>query len=100
MLFPITPHICEYIWNDYYSQNECIETSWPMYQNSIIEIDEYELIIQVNGKVRGKINVNKELHENELQEMALKVENVSKFLKGFDIKKVIFVKEKLINFVI
>ncbi len=100
MLFPITPHICEYIWNDYYSQKECIETSWPMYQNSIIEIDEYELIIQVNGKVRGKINVNKELHENELQEMALKVENVSKFLKGFDIKKVIFVKEKLINFVI
>ena len=65
-----------------------------MYQNSIIEIDEYELII-VNGKVRGKINVNKELHENELQEMALKVENVSKFLKVLTSKSN-FVKESLL----
>ena len=53
MLFPIAPHISEYLWNNFINDKSCIETSWPEFDNEIVESDEFELVIQVNGKVRG-----------------------------------------------
>ena len=53
MLFPIAPHICEYLWEKFNdSENSSIESSWPLFDMSIIEVKEFELIIQFNGKVR------------------------------------------------
>ena len=62
--------------------------------------DNFELIIQVNGKVRGKEKIEKTLTEEEIKSIALSNENVSKHIQLDNIKKVIYVKEKLINFVI
>ena len=62
--------------------------------------DNFELIIQVNGKVRGKEKIKKTLTEEEIKSIALSNENVSKHIQLDNIKKVIYVKEKLINFVI
>ena len=78
----------------------CIESSWPAYDESLIESEEFELIIQINGKVRGKIKVNKQIEENTIEDLASKVDNVKSYLENKEIKKVIFVKNKLINFVI
>ena len=64
MLFPISPHICEYLWSSFVNDESCIESSWPKYDEAIIESDEFELIIQVNGKVRGKLNISKNLDED------------------------------------
>ena len=66
----------------------------------IIEADEFELIIQVNGKVRGKMFVSKSLKEDEVKNLAMEADNVKNYLNENTIKKVIFIKDKLINFVI
>ena len=100
MLFPISPHICEYLWTSFVNDGSCIESSWPKYDEAIIESDEFELIIQVNGKVRGKLNISKNLDEETVKNLSLEVENVKNNIADNEIKKAIFVKDKLINFVI
>ena len=100
MLSPISPHICEYLWKDFFGNEMCIESSWPAYDESLIESEEFELIIQINGKVRGKIKVNKKIEKDSIEDLASKVDNVKSYLENKEIKKVIFVKNKLINFVI
>ena len=100
MLSPIAPHICEYLWSNFYGEDFDIESSWPKVNESMLEIEEFELIIQVNGKVRGKLKVNKGTEQEEIKEMALTVENVNNFIGSSKLKKTIYVKEKLINFVI
>ena len=100
MLFPISPHICEYLWISFVNDGSCIESSWPKYDEAIIESDEFELIIQVNGKVRGKLNISKNLDEETLKNLSLEVKNVKNNIADSEIKKAIFVKDKLINFVI
>ena len=100
MLSPIAPHICEYLWSNFYGEGFDIESSWPEVNENLLEIEEFELIIQVNGKVRGKLKVNKSTEQEEIKEMALNVENVNNFIGSSKLKKTIYVKEKLINFVI
>ena len=100
MLSPIAPHICEYLWEDFFFDGDSIESSWPEFDENIIEADEFELIIQVNGKVRGKMFVSKSLKEDEVKNLAMEADNVKNYLNENTIKKVIFIKDKLINFVI
>ena len=82
------------------NDRSCIETSWPEYDETIIESNEYELIIQINGKVRGKLNISKNLDEETIKNLSMDVENVKNNLGDNKIRKTIFVKDKLINFVI
>ena len=99
MLFPIAPHISEYLWNNFISDESCIETSWPEFDDEIVESNEFELVIQVNGKVRGKMHANINMTENEIEDLSLNIKNVKNIIGENKIKKVIFVKNKLINFV-
>ena len=99
MLSPIAPHICEYLWEDFLFDGDSIE-SWPEFDENIIEADEFELIIQVNGKVRGKMVISKSLEEDEVKNLAMEEDNVKNHLNENTIKKIIFIKDKLINFVI
>ena len=100
MLSPIAPHICEYLWEDFFFDGDSIESSWPEFDENIIEADEFELIIQINGKVRGKMFVSKSLKEDEVKNLDMEADNVKNYLNENTIKKVIFIKDKLINFVI
>ena len=99
MLAPITPHICEDLWNKFYGEED-IELSWPEFDEDIILIEEFELIIQINGKVRGKLNIKKDTNQKDIELKAIEVENVKSFINNSKIKKTIYVKDKLINFVI
>ena len=101
-LNPIAPHISEFLWNHFYNLNapEEIESSWPKVEESLLEVSEFELVIQINGKVRGKKLISKELHQDEIELEAKTIENVAANLKNQEIKKVIYIKEKIINFVI
>ena len=101
-LNPIAPHVSEYLWNNFYNFNapEEIESSWPRVQESLLEISEFELVIQINGKVRGKTFANIELGQDQIEEIAKKIDNVATNLDGKSIKKVIYIKGKIINFVI
>ena len=100
MLSPIAPHICEHLWDNFFPDGEKIESSWPEFDESIIDADEFELIIQVNGKVRGKTVISKSMKEDEVKDLAKQTNNVKSYLDGNEIKKIIYVKDKLINFVI
>ena len=75
---------------------------WPSYDKSLLEEEEVTIVIQVNGKVRSQIEVRSGMREarSEIEELAKKDERVLKYLEGKEIKKVIFVPGKLINFVI
>jgi leucyl-tRNA synthetase len=71
-----------------------------MFNEELLKLENFQLIIQINGKVRGKETVSVDMEQVELEELAKKNENVKKILANQPIKKVIYVKEKLINFVI
>ena len=102
MLSPIVPHITFDIWTRFnpHLDPKLFEKSWPAFDQKLTEKDDFELIIQVNGKVRGKENIAKALSEDEIKEISLKNSNVTKHVALDKISKVIYVKEKLINFVI
>ena len=101
MLSPITPHISLYLWKEYSkSDGNDFEDSWPIYNEGFLQLEDFQLIIQVNGKVRGKENVSVDTEQAELEVLAKENENVKKILANQPIKKVIYIKEKLINFVI
>ena len=100
MLSPISPHICEHLWGNFYLDESSIETWWPKFDENLLEVEEFELIIQVNGKVRGKINIDKNIEQEEIESTALNVENVKSHIGSSKIKKAIYIKERLINFVI
>ena len=101
-LYPICPHICEYLWNDFKLPNDIknIDESWPEVRKDLLESDNFELIIQVNGKVRGRLNLSINISEDEIKNRSANVKNVNSYLSGKEIKKVVYVKEKLINFVV
>ena len=101
-LNPIAPHVSEFLWNHFYNLNapEEIESSWPKVDDSLLEVSEFELVIQINGKVRGKTTARIEDTQNQIEDMAKKIENVAINLDGKNIKKVIYIKGKIINFVI
>ena len=66
----------------------------------MLEISEFELVVQINGKVRGKTFANIEDSQDQIEEIAKKIDNVANNLNGKSIKKVIYIKGKIINFVI
>ena len=100
MLSPICPHICEHLWEGFGMDEAKIDSWWPVFDESLLELEEFELIIQINGKVRGKMHIDKSIAKEEIESSALNVENVKNYIGSSKIKKTIYVKEKLINFVI
>ena len=101
-LNPISPHISQHLWKGFYSDfsKEDIESSWPIFREDLLEVSEFNLIVQVNGKVRGKIVIDKNLEQEKIESIALNIENVASTISDTPIKKIIYIKEKIINFVI
>ena len=101
LLNPIAPHITEEIWQQVFKKNESIANeTWPVYDESKIVDETFTLIVQVNGKVRGKIEVAATTSEDEMKSLALEIENVKTFTDGKEIVKIIVIPKKLVNIVI
>ena len=101
MLNPIVPHITEEIWETVFNANESIAYEpWPTYDDTKIVDETFTMIVQVNGKVRGKIEVASSTTEDEMKELALDIENVKNFTSGKEIVKVVVVPKKLVNIVV
>ena len=100
MLAPITPHLSEHLWNSFFIDDLAVDAWWPKFNEDLLEVEEFDLVVQVNGKVRGKTVINKNLDEKEIETEALSLENVKNTIGANKIKKVIYIKEKIINFVI
>jgi leucyl-tRNA synthetase len=100
LLFPVMPHLAEELAERNGGHDSLFLADWPKFDASLVIDDVVEMAVQVNGKVRDKIIVNINATEAEAKELALNSEKVSKFLDGREVKKVIFVKGKLISLVV
>jgi leucyl-tRNA synthetase len=99
LLSPITPHIAEALWVELRPASKLIEQGFPEVDASALVQDEIELVIQVNGKLRGSMRVAKDTDKATLEQWALAHEAVQKQLAGSAAKKVIVVPGRLINVV-
>ncbi len=99
-LAPFAPHICEELWQILGHNDSVLLQKYPDFDENKIVKSTIEFVVQVNSKIRGKITASAETPQAELEDMAKAEENVQKFINGAAIKKVIFVKDKLINFIV
>ncbi|MBU2101665.1 leucine--tRNA ligase [Patescibacteria group bacterium] len=100
LLAPFTPFITEELWEKLGNKYSVHQQEWPEYKDKNLITDEISLIIQVNGKLRGTIQVAREVNEKEATEIARGIDSVKTALGKKKVKKTIFVSGRLINFVI
>ena len=100
MLSPIAPHFAEELWQILGNAESIFKASWPGYDAQLLVEENVELVIQVNGKVRSKIEVPFDISENSLKELVLKDEKLAVWLGNKPLKKFIIVPQKLVNIVI
>lgn len=99
-LSPIVPHFCHVLWHHLGHPGAIIDCPWPAVDESALEQDRIQLVIQVNGKLRGKLEVAKDTDKKTLEDLALADSNVQKFTDGHTVRKIIVVPGKLINIVV
>jgi leucyl-tRNA synthetase len=100
LLSPITPHICHALWNELGYGDDILTANWPEPLEAAMVQDELELVIQVNGKLRGSMTVPKDMERNAIENLALQQPVVQKYLEGVSVKKTIVVPGKLVNIVV
>lgn len=101
LLNPIAPHMTEELWNVILGHEETIAYEpWPVFDASKIVDDTFEMVVQVNGKVRGKITVSIDTDKKAMEKLAFEIENVKTYTDGREILKVVVVPKKLVNIVV
>ncbi|MDO4872387.1 MAG: leucine--tRNA ligase [bacterium] len=100
MLAPFAPHIASELWQQLGNADFIENAGWPKWNDALLQTDEIQIIVQVNGKLRGKIKVAAGLEKEAIFEIAKQEANVAKFLQDKEIVKEIFVPNKLVNFVV
>lgn len=100
MLYPFTPHICFILWKYLGCIGNIDYASWPIFNKKSIFKDKKLIIIQINGKLRGKIIVPINSDKKNIYKYSLKEKKIANFIKNFKVKKIIYIKDKLINLVL
>ena len=99
LLAPIAPHMGEELWAILGNEEGISYAPWPTYDESALVEDEIEVVFQINGKVRGKANVSRDLPKDELEKIAMNNETIKENIAGKTVRKVIVVPNKLVNMV-
>ncbi len=99
LLSPTAPHITHHLWRELGFGDDILSARWPEVDESALKRDTIELVVQVNGKVRGKVQVPADADKEAVEATALGDENVQRFIDGKDVKKVIVVPGRLVNVV-
>lgn len=99
LLYPITPHICEELWEKLGHDDTITYEPWPDYDEAKLVEDEVEIVLQVMGKVRSKVNVPRNITKEEMEKIALEDEKIQQWIEGKTVRKVIVVPGKLVNIV-
>jgi len=97
---PFAPHICEELWQELGHKKSIFLEKWPEYDPQLVKMATVEIAVQINGKVRAKIFVTDDMEEAEVKKSALADKNVKKWLADSEIKKFIYIKNKIVNIVI
>ena len=99
MLSPIMPHVCQELWALLGKKSTLMDESWPELDESALVQSKIQMMIQINGKLRGKVDVAVDASDDEVKALALDNDNVKNFLEDVTVRKVIVVKGRLINIV-
>ena len=100
VLSPITPHICHHLWRELGYGEDILAASWPEPLANALEQDEIELVLQVNGKLRGHVRVPKSASKDQIEQLELASEPAQKQLQGQTPKKIVLVPGRLVNVVV
>lgn len=100
MLAPIVPHIAEELWAALGHPQSVLLAAWPEWREGAIERDTILIVVQVNGKLRSRITAAVDADEDTVTQMALADENVRRFVQERPVRKVVVVKNKLVNLVV
>jgi len=99
LLAPIVPHVTQALWIELGHQQIPLNTPWPILDEAALVRSTIEIVVQVNGKVRGKLDAAVDCPRETMEQLALEQENVQRFLDGLTVRKVIVVPNKLVNIV-
>lgn len=100
LLSPFAPHLCEELYQKLTKADTIAYAEWPTYDESKLVVNEVEIVVQVNGKIRGRFAANKDEDKQVLQDKGLAMENVQAYTEGKQIFKVIVIPNKLVNIVV
>ncbi len=100
LLSPFTPHITEELWHGLGFEGSVHAQNWPAYDEAALVVDEVEIAVQVNGKVREKITISINMDKKELETQALALPRVTEFTEGKTVVKVITIPNKIVNIVV
>ncbi|MBQ3610808.1 MAG: leucine--tRNA ligase [Firmicutes bacterium] len=100
MLAPFVPHVTEEMWDHLGYEGSVHEQSWPSYDESALVKDTVEIVVQINGKIKEKINIPGDLSREEMEKIAMEDEKVKGLTEGKNVVKVIAVPNKLLNIVV
>tara|TARA_R110002049_G_scaffold260412_3_gene436267 strand:+ start:2139 stop:4610 length:2472 start_codon:yes stop_codon:yes gene_type:complete len=100
MLSPMVPHICDALWKVLGNSTPIVDETWPAFDPDALVQDQLELVVQVNGKLRGKISVAADASKEQIIELSLADANVQRFIDGKTIRKTIVVPGRLVNIVV
>ena len=100
ILAPFAPHIAEDLWQKLGEKKTIHNSEWPKWNKNLIRDDEIKIVIQINGKVRNEMLINADESEEEIKKRALSNEKIKRFISEKEIKKVIYVKNRIVNIVV
>ncbi|MBI2024904.1 MAG: leucine--tRNA ligase [Candidatus Harrisonbacteria bacterium] len=100
LLFPFAPHLAQELWSLLGHKTLLDEEKWPEWDERLAEEESFELIIQVNSKTRGKLTAHRGIDETNAKALAMTAPGMNKWLDPSKIKRIIFVKDRLINFIV
>ena len=100
MLSPIIPHVTQQLWTDLGHSNMIINEEWPKVDIDALKEAKKEIIVQINGKLRGRVIVNTDDIESQVDKVVKNDKKINQYFTNKKILKIIFVKDKLINYVV
>ncbi|MEJ2471969.1 MAG: class I tRNA ligase family protein [Desulfuromonadales bacterium] len=100
LLAPFVPHLCEELWQHLGHGQSLEQTEWPQWDELAMAAETLLIVVQVNGKVRGKVTVPADADDQAVEAAALNDANVARFLEGKTVRKVIIVPGRLVNVVV
>ena len=100
VLSPFTPHICEELWSELGEESRVFEAAWPEFDESALVLDEVEIIVQINGKLKDKLTMSKDASNEELEKAARSSDKVKEVVGELSIVKAVIIPGKLVNFVV
>ena len=100
MVAPYAPHLAEELWSLFGHERSVFTAMWPAYDERLAAAGDVEVVVQVNGKVRGRVTVGRGAPEAEVVALAMRDESVRKFVDGKPLRKTVYVQDRLLNLVV